>query len=149
MSKLLDHVQSSQRISDLERILVLAEEMQEKCLRYSQRIELYRGLEFVFIGGGTTVAIWLSLRGTISFSNNLPFLAIAIIPLIYAAVLEYLVGKMKRRTLPDRIALADLVELLRETESALGEAENWSTLDRAQFRIRLSRFGIGREGWHT
>ena len=39
-------------------------------------------------------------------------------------------------------ALAEVVRLLREVEGAIAEAEDWSTLERAEFRIRLSRFDM-------
>jgi|SRR5580700_10461872 hypothetical protein len=43
----------------------------------------------------------------------------------------------------DERALFQVVDLLRETQQSLADSENWSTLQRAEFRIRLSRFDIG------
>lgn len=151
MSKVLDHVKPSERISDLERILALAEDLQDKSRFYSQRIEMYRAAQIILGGGGIFLLSWLTVRGALNplGTSQLYLIMIMISLFAYAVALEYLIRKLKRRTLPDRLALAELVELLRETESALGERENWSTLDRAQFRIRLSRFGIGPGHWPT
>lgn len=152
MSKVIDHLESRQAVSDLERILVLAEDIHEKCARCSQRVERYRGAQMFFILSFFAGIVGFIIgSSTFGLTDTFKFIltALSLIALMGWIVLADLIRNVRHRTTPDLIALARLVELLRETESALGEAENWSTLDRAQFRIRLSRFGIGPEGWHT
>jgi hypothetical protein len=42
----------------------------------------------------------------------------------------------------EKRALEEIVSLLREVEGPFARSGNWSALERARFRIRLSRFGI-------
>lgn len=43
----------------------------------------------------------------------------------------------------DDRALLELVAILRESQGSLAEKEHWSTLQQAEFRVRLTRFDIG------
>jgi hypothetical protein len=43
----------------------------------------------------------------------------------------------------DDRALLELVAILRESQGSLAEREHWSTLQHAEFRVRLTRFEIG------
>jgi hypothetical protein len=66
--------------------------------------------------------------------------------LLYVAIIELYtrpnLRKLQRLQRRDRRALSDLLSLLREVEPSLMKDEEWSPLDRAQFKIRLARFDI-------
>jgi hypothetical protein len=129
---------------EIDGLLKLAEELQEKCDLVSRRIEQARffqvgcvAISLSSIGAG----LWVNMSIN-SFSRSL-LAGTILISILYAVASEYLIRRIKRRSEPDKAALAEVVELLRETGNGIAEAENWSALDRAEFRIRLSRFGIG------
>jgi len=104
-------------------------------------------------GGSATAALaWLFVtldsspaqvyRQTNSFTSVMAS-ALVVACILYAFAFEYMLRRLKRRTYPDRVALARLLELIRDTESAIARTENWTALDRAQFQIRLARLTIG------
>jgi hypothetical protein len=56
--------------------------------------------------------------------------------------LEFYIRKTKPLNLPDKLALKEVLQLLREVHGTIAEREDWSILKRAEFRIRLSRFDL-------
>lgn len=143
-SNVTDDAFSSTGRKDVDSLLQLAEKLQERCDVMSRRIEQYRVMQILTLAVGFSLGastFWL-MRSEGSFTR-IAALSAVLMSFIYAGTIEYLIWRVKRRSKPDGMALAEVVELLRETEGVIAEAENWSTLDRAEFRIRLSRFGIG------
>ena len=53
------------------------------------------------------------------------------------------INVVKQRLKRDQRAMENIIELLRETEGVIAKKDAWSALERAHFRIRLSRFDIG------
>jgi hypothetical protein len=92
-----------------------------------------------------TVGVSFFLGATQGFER----LAIAptLIAFLYVAAFEIMVRARYLRTIRrDQRALAEVLSLLRETESLLATTGQWTALDRARFRIEVSRFDIvGRE----
>jgi len=133
---------------EFEKTLSLAEELQENCERYSNKISVFRIVEFITIFSVIAI-ILLFLREDVFNSRNiydlLYWLASFLVMLVllistteYIMVRSYI--KKRRR---DSRALYEIVGLLRELGEFQREKEGWSELDRAQYRIRLSRFDIG------
>jgi hypothetical protein len=125
---------------DLERLLRLAEQLRDKTEASLRRVELFRTLEF-FLAGTAALAV-----AGASFVD-LPFRqlsgGVGVVSGLYVVLLELFVSRLRRRVRPDRAALSEVVHLLREIESAVAEKRDWSPIERAEFRIRLSRFDIG------
>jgi hypothetical protein len=71
----------------------------------------------------------------------------ALLPFFYlvlcAVYVYYMRGKMDRQLARERRALHRIVDLLRDVEKGIVEKNNLSTMERTEFRIRLSRFDIG------
>ena len=78
-----------------------------------------------------------------SFVSYIILISSSFIFLGIAFVSESYINKLRGMLKRDSRARASIVELLRETEGYIAKEENWSTLERAYFRIRLSRFEIG------
>ena len=133
---------------EFEKILSLAEELQENCDRYSSRISINRMIELIIIVFSITMILIFSFRYKelgITLSDLLfvdPFALILCVLFLYTN--EYIIVRnyIKKRRRDSR-ALYEIVEMLRELGEFQGVKEGWSELDRAQYRIRLSRFGIG------
>jgi hypothetical protein len=141
----------SRQTDDLEKLLSLAEQLQDKYEIFSRRIEMYRfcqwgiGITLVAILGWVMIStpfnsqtigqdrIWTSVGGIFG------------VTIVYIAGIEYWIRRLRRRSYPDRRALQSLLELIRETEGSIAQSRGWSALDRAQFQIRLSRLEIAPE----
>lgn len=138
----------SRQTDDLEKVLALAEQLQDKYEAFKRRIETYRFLQW---GVGITAfayLVWwmvISARGS-SYETTLGLpVGIFIIAATYIAGIEFQIRRLRRRSYPDRRALQRLLELIRETEGSFAQSRGWSALDRAQFQIRLSRLEIAPE----
>jgi len=133
---------------EVEKILSLAEELQDNCERYSYRISMFRIVEFTTILLGITILLFFFKVNEFDIVNFYGLLSVLVSIFIILAsfiyTIEYIIVrnyiKSRRR---DSRALYEIVEMLRELGEVQGKNEGWSELDRAQYRIRLSRFGIG------
>ncbi|HEY0048017.1 MAG TPA: hypothetical protein VGB68_01940, partial [Pyrinomonadaceae bacterium] len=54
----------------------------------------------------------------------------------------FLISSYKKKISPEKTALSEVLQLLRETSNIIAKQENWSVLSRAEFNIRLSRFNL-------
>ena len=133
---------------DVDRLLELAEKTKEKCERLQQRI---RHLSFWQVGVAATYSC-LGLSLVVKNYSNLPsisemiaFGSFAVLAFIF--IVFYTLGGEKRqceRVLGvEKLALEETVGLIREVEPLISQKEGWSLLKRAEFRIRISKFGIG------
>lgn len=129
---------------DVERLLSRAESFQEKSDQSRLRIgRIWWRTVLVTVG-------ILFLLG-LSWENNDPvriFTVSAIFPLTAIIVLlGYLFAESykdaRRDFVRDRDATLEIVDLLRELERSMNRKKVFSNLERAEFRIRLSCFGIG------
>jgi hypothetical protein len=139
------------RRKESEGLINLAEELKDKCDSANRRIEFYRLMQICMIAFSLFFVVYnttvVNFKEVSSFSRIF-YLAFILLGFIYALAFELMIRRMKQRIIPDMAALSEVVQLLRETEVAIAEAENWSALDRAEFRIRLSRFGIGHKQYN-
>ena len=132
--------------SDAEKLLSLAEKLQEKCEFYERR----KWLGIFFCTGSIMAMLFLSLyiayrpyqegKGSLVAGMLCGYAISCIIPTVY------LWSQYSRLITREQRALHSIVDMLRDLETGISEESNLTTLERAEFRIRLSRFDIG-PGW--
>lgn len=132
---------------EVEKILSLAEKLQENIDRYSNGISMFRVVEITTILLGITILLFFLKVNEFEIVKSYVLLPVLVSIFIISALLytiEYIIVRnhIKRRRRDSR-ALYEIVEMLRELGEIQGKNEGWSELDRAQYRIRLSKFGIG------
>lgn len=150
---------------DLESFLKLAEELKEKVDSFNLEIKMYRRRIFfsylilVVILFGSPFVGYTAYSQFIEYSSQLSDVSynillyswklffIILISSIFFSVLWNLSGNKKISDLEERIgsdklALREVLQLLREVHSTIADREDWSILKRAEFRIRLSRFDL-------
>lgn len=131
------------------RLLALAETLLEK---REQTMELFRVRNrenityvaftlFVSTGSGLYYGAHLGANSGFGVGTGvfLWFIVAYLAVVSRAHSLEDLQSRLRR----DERALAQLVAILRESQQAFAEEEQWSVLEQAEFRIRLARFDIG------
>ncbi|MBY0456373.1 MAG: hypothetical protein K2V38_03480, partial [Gemmataceae bacterium] len=64
----------------------------------------------------------------------------AVVLIVYVLILR---SRLRKRLRREQRVLDELVDMLREFEQFLSHEEQLTALERATFRIRLLRFGIG------
>lgn len=135
---------------DLESLLKLAEELKEKIERAKKNIViiLLRIIQGISLLGFiySVVMTYLILKSfTIPESDKFGLIGIIIFSVITPFAAQILIKKEKEKTVPDKLALKEVLQLLREVHGTIAEREDWSILKRAEFRIRLSRFNLNEE----
>ena len=142
-----DTIGTHARTSELEKLLDIAEDLKEKCEAKGRMIEKNRVAQVgVSVIQAFLVLAWIEIGvsfGTINLAFYAPLAGLLFSLAASILAFEFLIRRRKAEMKPDLIALSELIQLIRETEPAMAESEHWSTIERAQFRIRLSRFGIG------
>ncbi len=131
---------------EIDRLLDLAEQVESRAESLNQRIYIFYVVSLAYLVGGGYFAYYFANKVTDKAEWLLPvatlvgvvFVAIGVFPLL---------NRLQRRRRAELRALDEVLSLLRETESALAKEQGWSTLERAEFRIRLSRFGIRSKDW--
>lgn len=130
---------------DAEKLLTLAELLQDKCDLYERRIALHSGVAGLVLVLVTTFVLFIiPVLSKLDNSNSLwPIVA----SLVYGvAALGYIIQrlvKLKREARRDKLALLKIVDMLREVIGTIARKSKLSTLERAAMQIRLSRFDIG------
>lgn len=130
---------------DLESLLKFAEELNDKISKnvFGKSMIVLRLMQILLLIAlvGSLITLFLS---DISYSINIPWYRQYLVPIYFLALilLEFEIRKIKKQTLPDRLALKEVLQLLREVHGTIAEREDWSVLKRAEFRIRLSRFDL-------
>ncbi len=126
---------------DLENLLKLAESLKDSCDKMKASIKKQKFLTVIF-------SLAFVLLTVINFlvEGNIDYIIIFAggFVLISSIVLDQLVlvAYPKQRYNADKLALSEVLQLLRETSDIIAEQEYWSVLSRAEFRIRLSRFNL-------
>lgn len=101
----------------------------EEILRINANIE----------GNLTTIAKLNIYDVLFSFEIILILTALCLVSLV---ILELLAVRYDKKLLPEKLALKEVLQLLREIQNIVAEDERWSMMQRAEFRIRLSRFNL-------
>lgn len=132
-------------LSDFEKLLNLAEELKSRCDSIKQQISIfwfYQIASAVFLAG-VSLAILLDVLAKDPLTMSLIWrltVTVGFTILVCIVILCAVKARQLRQLLePERKALTEVIGLLREVESV----ESKSPLERAYFRIRLSRFDIG------
>ncbi|GEM_PF-4693664 len=134
--------EGNERSIHVEKLLVLAERFQEKCELHERRIWFmgFVSAFFVFACLGLATYWFATYQSPTDRVFNSGFLVYTI---MFAFSVVYYLTRYHRFLRRDRRALFSIVDMLREFESALVKRNQMSMLERAEFRIRLSRFDIG------
>lgn len=141
---LMDREEGRKLHEEADKLLRLAEGFQDKCEQYERSLWMLLAIGVGMFGAFLLAGAYLSsavpddsvYRGWI-WPLGL-FYLIADFALVY-----WMAEKIRRKLARERRALLGIVDMLRGLEKGIAERDNLSTLERAEFRIRLSRFDIG------
>jgi hypothetical protein len=133
---------SGESSDELRRLLDLAETLQDEYESGVRRLvvwRLYQALSVVLSLVAAGVLLALNGHDKVLLASTA-----VVVGLIYVGMIEVLLRTrgIARHIARDRRALRQVVDLIREVEQASAVAERWPPLQRAEFRIRLSRFDI-------
>ena len=139
-----DDLPPQSKTAELEELLHYAEALQDACDMRAAKIASVRAASFTLgtlLMSGSVGATWLfgPAEGIV-----VAIIAGATIFGLIFLLSEYVVRSVLRQQRRDRRALREVVFILREVEPSLAEEQRWSTLERVNFRLRISRFEIGR-----
>ncbi len=130
---------------DLESLLKLAEDLKEKVDKkesnYFYFIIVWRSYQILCILFTIIIYLFFNTQHLLFF-NTQPAVIFAIFVIPFILFAEYRIKINKGKSLPDKLALKEVLQLLREVHGTIAEREDWSILKRAEFRIRLSRFDL-------
>jgi hypothetical protein len=136
-------------VKEIDKLLELAEDLQKSCDESERRMYT----RWFMTLGATSVVIAISFFLSQFMHDPMwkPQIVI-VVGFMYSAMLigftAYLSLRTRKNFHRDARALYSIVDMLREIEGPAAEKAHMSTLERAQFRIRLSRFGIGTGSHH-
>jgi hypothetical protein len=126
----------SQELGDL---LALAEKVQASYESSARRETLWRLIVTVLVTAGVVAAV-------VGLGTTAPtgaWVGAGAFLVFYGAAINLLmIQRFRRRSRSDRIALREVLTLLHEIESVKAAESEWTPLQRAEFRIRLSRFEL-------
>lgn len=130
---------------DLQSLLKLAEDLKDKIEKPESKIRTTRLFQIWYV---SFLTLFVILR--IFDSHNFTFTSyssifstlVALLSFAWILISEYSIRKIRHQVLPDKLALKEVLQLLREVHGTIAEREDWSILKRAEFRIRLSRFDL-------
>lgn len=140
----LPDVDSERRRNEIDELLTMAEELQDKIERSTQQF-LTTSLSFII-----ALALALITFGFVLFtvSSSLYKISIAgamaVFVLIAALIVTRTQSRFQLQQRRDRRALEEVLSILHEVEPIFRAAGDWSRLDEARLKIRLSRFDVGR-----
>ena len=123
--------------SELRRLLDLAEGIQAKYESATRRRnEIFAQEVIVAVIGAIGAGI---VGNTLNWGRPLA-LGLLVGAAGFVAFMEITRGRLSRQAVHEERALEEVVSIVREVETAMARDEDWSPLERAEFRIRLSRF---------
>lgn len=141
---LTDREEGRKLYEDAEKLLRLAEGYQDKCEQYERSQSMLFALGMSTIAAVLIAAFYVTpiLPDDSIYRRLAPYFAISyfVAALVFTS---WMAERMRRKIARDRRALHGIVDILRGLEKGIAEKDNLSTLERAGFRIRLSRFDIG------
>jgi VIT1/CCC1 family predicted Fe2+/Mn2+ transporter len=129
---------------DLDSLLKLAEDLKEKVDKSEQHISRLKNYSTIFIFFGVAIIIFRFFAGPKQFlsETDIFFIFLIFVSLGFLLVNYYFISLGKKNSLPNKLALKEVLQLLREVHGTIAERGDWSILKRAEFRIRLSRFDL-------
>lgn len=148
----LDREDGRKLYEESDKLLRLAEGLQEKCEQYERnwwlQVAVHSSMFLLCLASTFYFTIHAVLsRQEDAVLNGWMWASAAALALLYIIVgtiyLGYARARIDRQLAREKRALHSIVDLLRDLEKGIAEQGNLSTLERAAFRIRLSRFDIG------
>lgn len=130
---------------DLENLLNLAENLKDECDKAKNRIKAYRIFQITSIISmlvGTYFGVFYFFKDYATSKYVALFIGLFSLILTVSCYQLLIINDIKKQYLADKLALSEVLQLLRETSDIIAEQEYWSVLSRAEFRIRLSRFNL-------
>jgi hypothetical protein len=135
---------------EAEKLLEMAERLEKDCLEQERLISRW------WMIGSTIVAVFISFIfcawAIETFGNTMKIVMVSTV-IVYSTIMGwYFLQMLRKRTRQlhkDQRALFELLNMLRDIEEAVAERNNVSAIERAEFRIRLSRFDIGPEYYYA
>ena len=140
------HEEPGRLYEEADKLLGFAERLQDRCEQYERR-------RWLLVGGGAgltaafiCLGIYLIIR---PFAEGWGYFW-TVVPFLYGfggtTFLRFMWAKVDQQLARERRALHSIVDMLRDLEKGIAERNNLSALERAEFRIRLSRLDIGPGG---
>ena len=140
----LGHEEPRKLYQEADKLLGLAERLQEKCEEYERRSWSLLAMGVIAAMLIATLAILVSPLPLFSGPFLYALVGLACVFVFALGCGLYLARvELQRQLRRERRALHGIVDMLREVEKGVAERNNLSALERAEFRIRLSRFDIG------
>ena len=128
---------------DLNSLLRLAEDLKEKIEKPKTSTLRLRFTQIISVLFLSYISISLLKPNVFPFPDSFILKNIVLITyIIILAISQFMIHLIRNRLLPDKLALKEVLQLLREVHGTIAEREDWSILKRAEFRIRLSRFDL-------
>jgi hypothetical protein len=143
---------------DLESLLKLAEDLKDKCDFAESEIEQIKNRFLITTGLIFLTISSIGVLATLYARSIYPYVeeqqsstVIGVIVTISLSLIIVLAASslysrkiktLRKKITLDKLALKEVLQLLRETSNVTADNENWSILSRAEFRIRLSRFNL-------
>ena len=137
-------VSDDRRRSELDGLLRMAEELQEGLENAGQRFLTNSLFLFVIVlmGLATMIAVVFTINDV---AYKVGFEIVLVILVAVAALIQARnQAKFQVHQRRDKNALNEVLAILQEVEPILRATNDWSRLDEAAFRIRLSRLSVGR-----
>ena len=126
---------------EADKLLNLAERLQDKCEQYERWLWMLIAIGLVSAAIGALGACLTSALPQDSIYRTLMVLFAFLVPIPLFCL--YYVEKTRRILTREKRAIHSIVDMLRGLEKGIADKNNLSTLERTEFRIRLSRFDIG------
>ncbi|HTU90826.1 MAG TPA: hypothetical protein VMF69_12175 [Gemmataceae bacterium] len=142
---LLDRPEGGRKLSEeADKLLRLAEGFQDKCEQYERSLSMLIAIGMSTITAFLIAALYVTpaLPDDSVYRGLVPYLAI-FYSIAAGAFLYWMTERTRRKLARERRAMHSIVDMLRGLEKGIAEMDNLSTLERAEFRIRISRFDIG------
>jgi hypothetical protein len=129
---------------EADRLLRLAEALQDKCEGYERKLGMLVVLAVGTMAAVGTAAVYLAFLSPAAIASFSPWVVLALFyEIAGGAYWAYVWSRVRRQLARERRALHRIVDMLRDLELGIAETNHLSSLERAEFRIRLSRFDIG------
>jgi len=126
-------------LAELGDLLELAERVEASYESSLRRETLWRLVEAILFLGALSAVFYAVFSATIPAA----WVTIAVLLVAYGLAIDrVLVRRIRHRSRSDRNALREVLLLLHELEGIAATEEGWTPLQRAEFRIRLSRFDL-------
>jgi len=132
--------ESESSSEEVDRLLRLAEKLQQDSEDSYRRLAIVRGVEIAIMLIGLYYSTYLHpLGGLMLTTIMIPGVSV----FICISFLEFMFGQhYKKSRRRDQRALGEIVGLLRETQHGFAMKQDWSNFRITEFRIRLAQFDI-------